>query len=202
MTIPDNKQAITDYPIAETIANRWSPRSFADREIPRETILSIFEAARWTMSSFGEEPWRYIVVFKSDTDEFQKALDCLDPFNQAWAASAPVLVFGSAKQYFQDDKTKQNKHAAHDLGAASAMLTIEAMRHGVFVHQMAGVLFEKVRETYEIPEGYEPMTAIALGYIGDYENLPKDLQEREVARRSRKPLGEIAFKNSWENPLG
>jgi len=41
---------------------------------------------------------------------------------------------------------------------------------------------------YSIPEGYDPVAAIALGYIGDPQTLPERLLQRVLAPRSRKPL--------------
>jgi hypothetical protein len=49
-----------------------------------------------------------------------------------------------------------------------------------------------------IPEGYEPVTMGAIGYIGDPETLPEHLRERELAPRRRKPLEELVFRGKWE----
>ncbi|WP_328170089.1 hypothetical protein [Niallia taxi] len=35
-----------DYEISQQFINRWSPRSFLEKDIPEEVLLSIFEAAR------------------------------------------------------------------------------------------------------------------------------------------------------------
>jgi hypothetical protein len=67
------------------------------------------------------------------------------------------------------------------------------------VHQMIGILPDKAREIYAIPEGYEPMTGIAIGYAGDPKALPEGLRERDLARRPRKPLKEFVFSQKWGN---
>ena len=42
------KQAQTTIDIHDIIANRWSARAFdANRPLQRETVISLFEAARW-----------------------------------------------------------------------------------------------------------------------------------------------------------
>ena len=80
-----NRQADTDFPVHELIANRWSPCGFASRQVSREEICSLFEAARWSASSYNEQPWSYIVATQDDAAEFEKVLSCLVDGNQAWA---------------------------------------------------------------------------------------------------------------------
>ncbi len=95
---------------------------------------------------------------------------------------------------------KDNRAAVHDLGLAAGNLLLEATTRGLFVHQMIGILPDKAREIYGIPEGFEAWTAIAIGYKGDPKSLPDQLGERDLAPRQRKPLREFVFSGKWENP--
>jgi hypothetical protein len=74
---------------------------------------------------------------------------------------------------------------------------LEATARGLSVHQMAGIFPDKVREIYQVPEGYEPIVAIAFGYAGERKDLPQELAQRDIARRPRKPLKEIIFGGKW-----
>ncbi len=38
------KPADADHPIHDLIRDRWSPRAFADKPVPKETLLSLLEA--------------------------------------------------------------------------------------------------------------------------------------------------------------
>ena len=167
--------AITDYPIHELMTKRWSPYCFDARPVTDEDLRSLFEAARWAPSSYNEQPWSYIVATREDNEEFERLLSCLVEGNQRWAASAPVLVLGIASLNFSRNG-KPNRAAIHDLGQASANLALEATARGLYVHQMIGILPDKAREVYAIPEGHEPMTAIAVGYPGDPKDFPDELQ--------------------------
>ncbi|BDA74676.1 hypothetical protein RIVM261_047280 [Rivularia sp. IAM M-261] len=55
------------------------------------------------------------------------------------------------------------------------------------------------RELYQIPEDYEAVTALTVGYQGDPQSLPDGLRERELAPRVRKPLKEFVFTGQWGN---
>jgi nitroreductase len=194
-----DKRASTDYPIHELLATRWSPYAFQDRPVPEADLLSVFEAARWAASSFNEQPWAYIVATKDDPEQFQRVLSCLVDFNQAWARAAPVLVLGIASLRFARNG-QVNRAAVHDLGLAAGNLLVEATARGLFVHQMLGIHPDKARETFDIPEGFEAWTAIAIGYRGEPTTLPDALRERELMTRLRKPLSQFVFSGKWGNP--
>jgi nitroreductase len=191
-----HKHATPSYPIHELIAGRWSPYALCDRPVSEDDIRSLFEAARWAASSYNEQPWSYIVATKSNPAEFERLLSCLVEANQPWAKAAPVLALGCAKLTFTHNG-KPNGAALHDLGLASATLTFEAMTRGLYVHQMGGILPEKARELYGIPEGVQPLTGLAIGYAADPSILPDGYKQRDLATRQRKPLAEFVFGGQW-----
>ncbi|MFT4571296.1 MAG: hypothetical protein ACI8TX_002055 [Hyphomicrobiaceae bacterium] len=54
-----HRPANPDHPIHNLLANRHSPYAFdPDRVVTDEDFNSLFEAARWTMSSYNAQPWR------------------------------------------------------------------------------------------------------------------------------------------------
>lgn len=191
-----HKQANPDHPIHELIARRWSPYAFADRPVSEDDLRSLFEAARWAASSYNEQPWSYIVATKANPTEFERLLSCLVEANQLWAKAAPVLALGCTNLHFALNG-KPNAAAVHDLGAASASLTWEATARGLFVHQMIGILPDKARAEYRIPEGIQPLTGIAIGYAAAPDALPEKYRERDLAARTRKPLAEFVFGGEW-----
>ncbi len=190
-----DKTADSSYPLLTPIKNRWSPRAFAAKAVETEKLLTILEAARWAASSNNQQPWRFVVTQKGET-AFERLVACLREGNALWAQHAPVLVLTLAKTMFEaraDKPARENRYAFHDLGLAVGNLLIQASELGLYAHQMAGFYPDKAREAFTVPTGYEPATVIALGYLGDPENLPDDLAERERAKRNRKPLEDIVF---------
>lgn len=195
-----SKLAKPDHPILEPIAERWSPRAFAEQPVEREKLLGVLEAARWAASSFNLQPWHFLVAEKADARAFETMLGCLREGNQSWAKHAPVLMITVVKTRIEakgDKPERDNKQARHDLGLAVGNLSLQAVALDLYVHEMGGIYPEKVRERYRIPEGFEPVTGLALGYLGKLEQLPEDLQKKEQARRSRKALAEFVFAGTW-----
>ena len=83
----DSKIADTVIPINKLIAKRWSPRAFINDPLDKDIIIKITEAARWSSSSFNEQPWRIIVGLNGD-NTWKKILDSAVEFNQKWAKNA------------------------------------------------------------------------------------------------------------------
>jgi len=188
--------APVEFPVHELIQNRWSPRAFSDKAVPQEVLRSLFEAARWAPSSNNEQPWAYIVATKDDPENFEKSLGALVEFNANWARKAAVLAIAVAELAFAKNNAP-NRNAQYDVGAASLQLSIEATARGLVVHQMAGFDPETAKESYNIPQGWEPIAAMAIGYPGDASSLPEPLQSREKAPRSRKRIREFVMSGQW-----
>ena len=128
------KYAITDAPVDDTILRRWSPRAFADKPVSAADLKTLFTAATWAASSQNEQPWRFILGIKpapnaEPSETYTKLFNALVPGNQSWAKEAPVLYAAIAKKTFAKNG-KPNGTAQHDLGAASATLSLEAVRLG------------------------------------------------------------------------
>ncbi|HWZ98517.1 MAG TPA: nitroreductase family protein [Candidatus Dormibacteraeota bacterium] len=188
--------APVEYPVQELIKNRWSPRAFSDKPVSPEVLQSLFEAARWAPSSNNEQPWAYIVATKDDTENFEKSLGTLIEFNANWAKRASVLVIAVAELAFAKNNAA-NRNAQYDVGAASLQLALEATARGLVVHQMAGFDPETAKEAYNIPQGWEPIAAMAIGYPGDASSLPEPYQTREKAPRTRKRIREFVMSGQW-----
>ncbi len=195
------KRASADYPINDLIADRWSPYGFSDRPVSNEDLRALFEAARGAASSYNEQPCSYIVATRDDPEGFARLLSCLVEPNQAWAKAAPVLALGCTRLTFARNG-EPNAVAIHDLGLASGNLCLEATARGLLVHQMAGILPDKARELYHVPEGVRILTALAIGHAAEPATQPDQLSGRDLAARTRKPLAEFVFSETWGQPSG
>lgn len=178
--------------------HRWSPRSFSDREVSIQDLRTIFEAVRWTASSFNEQPWRYLVGRRADA-AYNKIFESLVEFNQAWAKTAPVLILNAARKTFSHNGT-ENVVALYDLGASAATLCYQAMHLGIHTHQMGGYNREVARRLFSIPDDYMTGAVIAMGYLGEPSALTSDsLRQQEISPRERKTVSEFVY-SAWGEP--
>lgn len=180
--------AQTDYPIEEVLRRRWSPKDFSSRPVENEKLLSLWEAARWAPSCFNGQPWHFLFASRNDQVNFEKILSSLVEKNQQWAKGAAVLMVSVARLNFEHNG-KPNRHAFHDVGLAVGNMLVEATALGLVVHQMAGFSPDKIRELFAVPEGFEPVAAIAVGY-------PAEADE-SVPPRSRRPISSFVFEGTW-----
>jgi len=190
------KTAPTTIELNELIKERWSPRAFSGKAIEKEKLLSMFEAARWAPSCFNDQPWHFIVSTCDDRTGFEKMLSCLSEKNRSWAKGAAFLMITAARLAFASSG-KPNRYARHDIGLSVENMVLQALDMGIFCHQMAGFDAEKAREIYQIPEGYEAVSAVAAGYPGDANQLSPEFREKEFAPRERKDLKEFIFSGKW-----
>lgn len=185
------KAATTSGPVMDVLRNRWSARSFSDREISTAEIDTILEAGTWAFSAFNEQPWRYIVAHRG-SDLFQQLWGLLAPGNQLWCDKAAVLLLSLVETHTATGKP--NPWGMHDLGAANFALTLQANAMGIYTHVMAG--YDKARAVteLELPETVDSVAMIALGYLDDPEKLAEPFKTREVTPRTRKSVGEVVLR--------
>lgn len=192
------KKAQTRVPINELLARRWSGRGFdPSRQISRQHVTALLEAARWTPSCYGEEPWRYIVCDKATNETaWRNAFVCFGQGNQIWAVNTPLFLLTVSNTILENNGLA-NQWGKYDTGAASMSLCIQATELGLMVHQMGGFDAEMARQKFNIPDQYDPMSMLAIGYQLPLESIPEELRAREMSDRRRNPLTENFFEGEW-----
>lgn len=172
---------------------RWSPRAFSSDPIAEEDIQTLFEAARWAPSCFNEQPWRF--VYASQPNDLEKFRTVLAEGNQVWANSAPLLVLIFSKNNFTQNG-KPNRWANFDTGAAWMSLALQAHQLGLFTHAMGGFDADKALAVTGLnPDEYSAVCAVTVGKLGDTNELPEALKERE-SPSERVALNAILFEGS------
>jgi nitroreductase len=154
------KQAPAQENVLPVILQRWSPRSFADRDVNPSDLRTVFEAGRWAASSHNEQPWRFMVGTRN-SETYKNILSSLAEFNQLWARTAPVLILGVTRATFSHSGAP-NRVALYDIGAAAATMCYQATALGLHTHQMAGVNLDLARELFNARRLHH-RAAMALG---------------------------------------
>ena len=183
------KKAKNNSPVNKLIEQRWSNRAYSPKEVEDEKLNSILEAARWAPSAFNEQPWRFIVGKKGDSN-YDKILSTLVEWNQKWAGNAGVLILNITKNNFSRNN-KPNATNEYDLGQAVAFMSLETVNQGLYGHQMTGFDAKKAAEIFNICDEYTVVSVIAIGYYGNPEELPEDMLDSEKAERIRKNIDSL-----------
>ncbi len=193
-------RAPTNVPLHPLLAGRWSARAFdGERTIDGRTLRGLLEAAIWAPSSGNVQPWRFIAGLRGKDAEhqarWQAIFDGLEPGNQRWCDRSAALIVALAVPAFESGRAagQPNGWARHDVGAAGLSMALQAHAVGLHSHPMAGFVPDKLRASLAIPESLDIVTVWSVGYPGDPDSLPEDLQRRELAPRTRRPLEEVVL---------
>lgn len=177
----------------KAIKNRWSPRAFSNKEVTKEMIDLLFEAARRAPSSRNEQPWNYYYVHRENQTVFNDLVEILTGNNPGWAIEAQVLMISVMKKNFEY-KNRPNGKALHDVGAANVSIAIQAAEMGLQVHQMGGFDKEKAAEYLQLDtENFEPVTMIAVGFPDEERPQTEELIKRKTESQTRNNQEDFVF---------
>jgi nitroreductase len=127
-------------------------------------------------------------------------VSCLFDGNVFWASKAPLLMIAVAKMTRANGSP--HRLAYVDPGLAVENLCLQAAALDLYVHQMGGFSTDSARELFEIPADHEAAVMLAVGHLGDPDELPEPARERELMPRERRPLSEFVFEEKWGNVVG
>jgi nitroreductase len=169
--------------LMEAIKGRRSIRKYQDKEVPEELLQQILESVRWSPSWANTQCWEVIVV--KDSGKKEKLLESVPKVNPAGKAiiQAPVLLaicgkLESSGYYKGQAITKFGDWFMFDLGLATQSLCLTA--HGLGLGTVIVGVFDhnRIKETLGVPEGYELVALIPLGYAAKDSAAPK---RREIS---------------------
>jgi len=190
--------------LASLLQGRRSVRKFQPRQVPRELIEQVLEAARWAPSPHGRQPWRFVVLTRQEpkvrliermgeTWQQQLQMDGQDAEivairmakSRQRIISAPAIII--ACLYLEDldrypDERRQADEttmAIQSLGAAIQNMLLMAYDLGLDTGWMCAPLFcpEIVCEALGLDSRLIPHALITLGYAA-----------ADPQRRERLPL--------------
>lgn len=142
----------------ELAKERYSCRSFQDREVEKEKIELILEAARVAPTAVNYQPQRILVL--TDKEELAKLSECT---RYGW--NAPVIMIVC---YDKNVSWKRKYDGADEGIVDSSIVTthmmMEAQALGLGTTWIGAFNPAKVREVYEIPENLEIVAILPIGY--------------------------------------
>src|SRR5438270_13647792 len=168
----------------ERIRSLRAVRQFSDREIPKDVLLDILEAGRWTGSSKNTQPWDLIVVTRRET------LAALAKCGQ-FAGHVAGAKLGIALVMHGDDAW-----TCMDEGRLMQNLMLAAWAHGVGSN--IGSIYpadneQRARDLLGIPKNRYLRTVLSVGYPSGPEALR--LPPNAAVPRGRRGLEDVV---SWD----
>ena len=166
----------------EIVNARQSCRSYDEgREVEREKIKAVLEAARLAPSACNGQPYHFTVCQGEIAKKVAKATQGMG-INK-FAPQAPVLIVVSEEPYIKSAavgaKLKNNDYRSMDIGIAVAYLTAEATAQGLGTCILGWLDGEKIQNLCGITQPVR--LVITLGYPSEADKLRtkkrKDAQE-------------------------
>lgn len=153
----------------KAIVERRSIRKFKKEKVEREKIFQIIEAGMWAPSACNAQGWKFIVV--DDTDILRMLhKNNGTPFLRMINQAILVVYDMSLEQVLEKDRQNYMQAAEYRGGIQSASACIQNMLLKAYSMDVGtcwiNLLPEKkiVREIFAIPESYEIVGLVALGY--------------------------------------
>ena len=173
------------------IQGRRSIRTMESRPIAEEDLNKVLEAVRWAPSWVNTQSWEVVVA----TDpKVKKALqDSMsgmgNPAANAMVVAPVVLVMcarkGASGFYKGEAATKFGDWMMFDLGLATQNLLL--MAHTIGLGTVVVGLFDhqKAAAAVAVPEGYELVAMVPMGYPAKEAKPPKRREVSEFTHNNR-----------------
>lgn len=173
------------------IQTRRSCRKYEPQLIPDDVLSQVLEALRWAPSWANTQCWEVVVV---KTEAVKEALrDALPPKGNPAAKAmvqAPVVLVLCAKMgqsgYYKDKvTTKFGDWMLYDLGLATQNICL--MAHNLGLGTVVVGLFDhqKAAQAVNLPQGYELVSMIPMGYPAKTGQAPKRKEISEFTHYER-----------------
>ncbi|GAB6879937.1 nitroreductase family protein [Halorubrum gandharaense] len=210
---------------SDVITERRSVHDYNDEELDRETVEAIIADATLAPSSFNLQPWEFVVVSEDDDRERLQevaygqphvtdapvvlaVLGNLDPSahvdrvlddqvekgyrTEEGAEATRESVEGMAAQ----SETERRVWSTKSTALAASQLMLAARARGVASCPMGGFDPEALVEEFGVPDGYEPVMLVTLGYPAE------DADDETLPRKFRRPVEEVAHWGEFEADAG
>jgi len=170
--------------LMEVIKARRSVRKYEEKDVPEEVLNSMLEAVRWSPSWANTQCWEVVAIRDKTIKENLK--EVIFPKNPATNAitQAPVLlaVCGKLKSsgfYNNIVTTKFGDWFMFDLGLFTQTLCLAALDFGLGTVVVGLFDHDKAKGIIKVPEGYELVALVPLGYPAKISSAPQRREIRE-----------------------
>lgn len=166
----------------ELAQKRYSCRSFSSRDVEKEKLEKILEAARISPTAVNYQPQRILVI--QDKKQLEKLSECT---RYGW--NAPVIMIICYDKNISWKRQYDNKdEGIVDASIATTHMMLEIQNLGLGTTWIGAFDPSKVREVYSVPENYEIVAILPVGY-------PSETAKPSGMHEKRNSIDEFVF---WE----
>jgi nitroreductase len=176
--------------LMNVIKERRSIRKYQERDVPEELLNQVLESIRWAPSWANTQCWEIVVVKdQAGKERLQETLVQGNPAKKAMGQAPVVLAICGKREssgYYKGQvTTKFGDWFMFDLGIATQTLCLAAHDLGLGT-VITGLLdHDKACEVLGVPEGYEVVSLIPLGYPAKDASAPKRREVSEFTHYER-----------------
>lgn len=161
--------------IFEAIKNRRSIRDYnPNRQVPKEAIEKIVDAARWAPTAGNQQPIEVVVVSEKEKREKLAAESGYAPYLK----DSPVALVVCVNQNKYTKGYDKGSAFYTPMDASAAIQNMMLAAHALGLGTCWDSLLNKkvIRELLNLPEYVDPFSILALGY-------PSKIPEKPPSRR-------------------
>src|SRR5690348_6722091 len=173
-----NRRILMD--VFDAIRTVLAVRQFREQAIPEPVVKQIVEAGHLTASASNRQPWHFIVVQNQQTLHQLASLAPTGPYIQEAPLAIVVCI------------DKGNQIAVSDASRAIQDMILSAWAQGVGSNWVGFHHLEQVKPLLGIPEEIEVLAILPFGYPA---------HPRGRGNKKRKPLAEVAHRETWGQPF-
>lgn len=166
----------------DLVKERYSCRSFAEKEIEKEKIEKILEAARLAPTAVNYQPQRILIL--NEKEKLSKLSECT---RMGWNAPL-IMIICYDKTISWKSKFDGRDEGIIDATIATTQMMLEVKNLDLGSTWIGYFDSAKVREVYKIPENLEIIAILAIGY-------PSKEAKPSEKHYQRKSIEEITYWN-------
>ena len=164
--------------VYEAVRTVLAVREYQDRDIPEDVLRHIVDAGRLTASARNGQPWHFVVV--RDREKLRRLGSMVRTGGYTANAAAAVVV-----------ACEKNAYAMSDTSRAIQSMILVAWADGVGSNWTGFGGIEAVRQELGIPETYDVLAVMPLGYP----------RRRVIGKKRRKPFDEVVSAERFGSPF-
>ncbi|MCP4177438.1 MAG: NAD(P)H nitroreductase [bacterium] len=172
------------------VNQRYSCRSYLEKDIPDNIIENCLEAARLAPSACNKQPWKFLVV--KDPGLRKNICDngLLPGIPMPWLRKSPVIIVICAETSFMTHKIapllSKTQYYPIDIGIAGEHLVLAAQSYNLGTCWIGWFKEKQIKKILSIPRNIKVLSLLSIGY-----------QDRERSQPDKKTLDQIYSIDKW-----